>query len=104
MSLYRSIGRGFKTRRLKPGELFSGVDCSAGANFSTRTALDASVGIDVIDIAFRDSFNGANGKTSSASYTVIIDYVSHGCKCLDKNYTILLFILCKNKAFLRINE
>ena len=57
--------------------LFSGNDCFAGANFSAAAAFDASVGIDVVDVTFRDCFNGANGKTSSASYTFISDYVSH---------------------------
>ena len=38
---------------------------------------ERSVGIDVIDIAFRNSLNGANGKTCSASYTLVSDYVSH---------------------------
>lgn len=52
-------------------------DCFAGANFSTRTALDASVGIDVVDIAFRDSFYGAYGKTCSASNAFVGNYVSH---------------------------
>jgi len=31
----------------------------------------------VVDVTFRDCFNGANRKTSSASYTFISDYVSH---------------------------
>lgn len=49
----------------------------AGANFSTRTALNACVGIDVVDIAFGDSFNGAYGNTCSASNAFVSDYVSH---------------------------
>ena len=62
---------------MKCASLFSGDDCFAGANFSAAAAFDAGVGIDVIDIAFRDSLYGANGKTCSASHTLISDYVSH---------------------------
>lgn len=58
--------------------LFAGDDSFAGANFSTRTALDTSVGIDVVDIAFRDGINGANGLAGAASHTRIGNYVSHG--------------------------
>ena len=54
-------------------------DSFAGANFSAGTALDASVGIDVIDIAFADSFYGANGQTGAASHTFVGDYVCHNC-------------------------
>ena len=53
------------------------IDSAAGANFCARTALDASVGIDVVDIALRDSLNGANGQTSAASYARIGNNVSH---------------------------
>ncbi len=50
----------------------------AGANFGARAAFDASIGIDVVDVAFRDSFNGANGQASAASHTFVGNYVSHG--------------------------
>ena len=35
-------------------ELFARDDCFAGANFSAATTVDASVGIDFVDVAFRD--------------------------------------------------
>lgn len=48
--------------------LCSGDDSFAGASFCARTALDASVGIDFVDVAFRDSVNGANGLASATSH------------------------------------
>lgn len=49
-------------------QLCSGDDSFAGASFCARTALDASVGIDFVDVAFRDSVNGANGLASATSH------------------------------------
>lgn len=72
---------------MKCVSLFPGDDCFAGANFCAATAFDAGVGIDVIDVAFRDSLYGANGKTSSTSYTLVSDYVSHD-KLNFRYYTI----------------
>ena len=57
--------------------LFARDDSFAGANFCTRTALNASVGINVIDIAFRNSLYRANGQASAASNAFVSDYVSH---------------------------
>jgi hypothetical protein len=37
---------------LRNNLLFAGSDSTAGANFSARTAFDASIGIDFVDIAF----------------------------------------------------
>lgn len=54
-----------------PRRLVGKNDCFAGANFGARTAFDAGVGIDVIDFAFRDSFNGANGQTGAASHAFV---------------------------------
>lgn len=59
-------------------------DCFAGANFCAGTAFDAGVGIDVIDVTFRDSFYGADGKTCSASNAFVGNYVSHDFFDLDK--------------------
>lgn len=67
----------FKILRRPAGGLFAGDDCVAGANFCARAALDASVGIDVVDVAFRDSVNGANGLASATSHARVGDYVSH---------------------------
>lgn len=64
--------------RLLAGGLFAGDDSFAGANRSASAAIDAGVGIDVVDVAFRDSANGALGKTCAASYAFVGDYVCHG--------------------------
>ncbi len=58
-------------------ELFARYDCFAGANFSARTAFDAGIGIDVVDVAFRDSFYGTNGETSAASDAFVSNNVCH---------------------------
>lgn len=60
--------------------LFAGDDGIAGANFSARTALDAGVGIDVVDVAFGDSFNGTYGLAGATSHAGIGNYVSHCSK------------------------
>lgn len=60
-------------------KLFAGDDSFAGAYRSASTAVDAGVGIDVVDFAFRDGANGAFGQTSAASHTRVGDYVSHDC-------------------------
>ena len=61
-------------------KLFAGDDSLAGANFCARTALDASIGIDVVDVAFRDSVNGTNGKAGATSNALVGDNVSHNSK------------------------
>ena len=57
--------------------LFAGDDSLGGAHGSAGTAIDAFVGIDVVDFAFGDSFNGAFGQAGAASHAGIGDYVSH---------------------------
>ena len=59
--------------------LFAGDDSFAGANFSASAALDAGVGVDYIDFAFRDCFNGAVGQAGAASDAFVGNYVSHCC-------------------------
>ena len=43
-------------------------DSVVGANCSARATFDASVRIDYVDWAFRDSLNGAFGQTGAASH------------------------------------
>lgn len=62
------------------GLLFAGDDCLRGANFSASATFDASIGIDYIDVAFRDCFNGAVGEASAASNAFVCNYVSHCSK------------------------
>lgn len=71
------LSSGSKILRLLAGGLFAGDDSFAGANFSARTAFDAGIGIDVVDIAFRDCVNGANGLAGATSHARVSDYVSH---------------------------
>ena len=66
----------FKCRDVLRG-LFAGDDSLAGANFCARTALDAGIGIDVVDFAFRDSVNGTNGLASATSHARVSNNVSH---------------------------
>ena len=58
--------------------LFAGDDSFAGANRSAGTAIDAGIGVDVVDVAFRDGANGALGEAGAASYTFVGDYVCQG--------------------------
>lgn len=66
-----------KFLRLLAGGLFAGLDSFAGAYFSARATFDASVGIDAVDVAFRDCVNGANGLAGATSHARVSDYVSH---------------------------
>ena len=43
-------------------------DSFAGAYFRARTTFDAFVGIDVVDVAFRNCFNGAHGDVITNEY------------------------------------
>jgi len=62
------------SKKLRPLRAsFRRKDSFAGAYLSAGTAFDASIWIDVVDIAFGDSFNGANGQTGAASHTFVRD-------------------------------
>ena len=63
----------FKT--LRPG--LSLRDCVVRTNLCAAAAADASVRIDVIDIALRDCVYGANRHASAACDAVIANYVCH---------------------------
>ena len=54
------------------------ADSARGASISASATLGALIGIDAIDIAFRDSANGAFVDTGAASNAVFTNYVSHG--------------------------
>ncbi len=58
-------------------KLFAGDDCLGGAYRCAGAAVDAGVGVDVVDVTFRDSANGAFGEAGAASDTFVGDYVSH---------------------------
>lgn len=57
--------------------LFAGDDSLARAYLRARTAVNAGIGIDVVDVTLRDCAHGANRETSAASDTRVSDYVSH---------------------------
>lgn len=57
--------------------LFAGDDSVVGAYGSASAAIDASIGIDVIDFAFGNSSYGAFGETGATSYARVSDYISH---------------------------
>ena len=63
-------------------------DSARGASIGTCATLRAFVGIDAIDIAFRDSANGAFINASAASNAVFTNYVSHSSLVLS-----LMFIV-----------
>lgn len=57
--------------------LFARDDSVVGTNLGARATFDAGIGIDVVDIAFRDCVNGANGLAGATSHARVSDYVSH---------------------------
>ena len=53
------------------------ADSARGASVSAGATLGALVGIDAVDVAFRDSANGTFVDASAASNAVFTNYVSH---------------------------
>ena len=53
------------------------TDGAGGASVCTSAALGAFVGVDAVDIAFRDGANGTFVNASAASNAVFTNYVSH---------------------------
>lgn len=53
------------------------ADGAAGTSVSASAALGALVGVDAVDITFRDSANRAFVDTGATGNTVIANYVSH---------------------------
>lgn len=58
-------------------ELFAGDDSVVGANGSASAAVDACVGIDVIDITCADCVYRADTLASATCHTVVSNYVCH---------------------------
>lgn len=48
-----------------------------GADLGASAAFDAGIGVDNIDVAFRDSVDRAVGEAGAAGHTFVGDYVSH---------------------------
>ena len=55
-------------------------DCFVRASASASTATNAGIGIDDIDVAFRDSAHRAFINASAASNAAVCDFVSHSFK------------------------
>ncbi len=75
-SLHHTVA-GSVFKKFESGCLFARDDSFAGANRSASATVDAGVGVDVVDITFRDSANGAFGEAGAASDTFVGNYVSH---------------------------
>ena len=52
-------------------------DCTSGANVGAGAAAGTFVSVDFVDVAFRDSSDGAFIDTGTASSANISDFVSH---------------------------
>lgn len=57
--------------------MLSRMNCFGWANFCTGTAVGTNIGINRVDITFRDCLNRALIYTGSTSNTIFTDYVSH---------------------------
>jgi hypothetical protein len=52
-------------------------DSASGASASAGAARNASVLVNLVDVAFADSSNGAFASASAASYASVSNFVSH---------------------------
>ena len=79
-------------------------DSIARANLCAATAIDASIGVDVIDIAFADRISRTYALACSACHAVVANYISHNSNVfyLFINYS---FFCCANlKVNLQIDK
>ena len=90
--------------------LLGEADCLVRAYRSASTALCALVRIDFVDVALRDSANGALIDTCTASNAVITNYVSHNNKMFIVNtvllirnrsttFAVVFLLFCKDSQF-----
>lgn len=86
------------------GVLFAGVDSVVGANACASAAIDAGIGVDVIDFAFRDSAYGALGEAGAACYTCVGNYVCHNCNFLFGKNIYVVVCWCKFNSFFCISQ
>jgi hypothetical protein len=56
------------------------MDCLNRANIGACAAIRANFGIDYINVAFFDRFNGTLVYASSASSAIFVDFISHDWK------------------------
>jgi len=57
------------------------ADSAGGASVSASATLGALVGVDAIDVALRDSANGAFVDAGATSNAVGTNYISHSESC-----------------------
>ena len=77
MALFFISWRRHGAGRAGTRDLFAGDDSVGGANLGASATLDAGIGIDVVDITFRNSLYGAVGQTGATGDTLVGNYVSH---------------------------
>lgn len=63
----------FRRRILALGDSVARANCCAAAT------ADASVGINLVDLALGDCLYGANGLACAACDAVVTNYVGHSC-------------------------
>ena len=66
------------------------LDSASGAGASAGTAANASVLVDLVDVAFADSSDGALIDAGAASNTDVSDFVSHFVSFFRINIAIFL--------------
>ena len=79
--------------------LLGSGDSTRGAHVCASSAVDASIRVDAVDVAFGDGFRRAFGLACSASHAVVTNYVSHCSFCLFRLiYYVLFFAICGAKV------
>jgi hypothetical protein len=69
-------------KRFRIARILFGMDRFHRANIGAGATVGADFGIDLVDVAFRDRFNGALVDASSASSAIFIYFISHD----DRNF------------------
>ena len=82
--------------------LFARVDSTGGASVGASAAINAFIGIDFVDIAFRDSVGGTFAHASAASNTIIANNVSHSFEF--KKLILIVSVSGKSTAFLFLDK
>ena len=72
-----------------------GMDRFHRANIGACATVGADFGIDLVDVAFRDRFNGALVDAGSASGAIFIYFISHD----DRNFCPPVAELVNNQFF-----
>ena len=78
------------------------MDSTGGASVGASAAINAFIGIDFVDIAFRDSVGGTFAHASAASNTIIANNVSHSFEF--KKLILIVSVSGKSTAFLFLDK